>query len=337
MNFDPGFFACPVDVVSSFIPYRPFFRSLGVSNHGGRRIQYKNVLGFNAGGPRCARWETPIWFPCFRLFIRIVTGANTPCRGLMELDKHKGMPTIHLYFVSKRTLIVATQVSIFAMAMQYFTGCASGNYQRADVAGECLRTAGQRIDAENRSIDMTLTALDDLVNKPSPDLKPQFERFSTSLDRLVAASARAQKAAEVADKKSAEYFRNWDKETSEIKYEAVREQSVSRKTDVSNEFNTVNERYRQNQAVIEPLISYLQDIRTALGTDLTLGGVQSVKNLADNAQQNGRKVQAALAKLTDELAASGARMSSVSLPDSQGRGGVSDATESSQDRTQSSQ
>jgi hypothetical protein len=140
----------------------------------------------------------------------------------------------------------------------------------------------------------------------------------------------------VADKKSAEYFQNWDKETSEIKYEAVRDQSVSRKTQVSNEFNTVNQRYRENQAVIEPLISYLQDIRTALGTDLTIGGIQSVKPLADNAEQNARKVQTALARLTDELSASGARMSSVSAPDTQPKGGVSDVSESTQDRAQSS-
>ena len=245
------------------------------------------------------------------------------------------MPTKQLYFTDERTLLRVVQISTCAVALLYFNGCASSNYQKADVAGDCLRTASVKIDAENRSIDVTLNALDDLVNKPSPDLKPQFERFSASLDRLVDASARAKKAAQVADKKSAAYFRNWDKETSEIKYEAVRDQSVSRKTQVSNEFNTVNQRYRENQAVIEPLISYLQDIRISLGTDLTMGGVQSVKPLADNAAQNGRKVQTALTRLTDDLSASGARMSSVSAPETQAKGGVSDANESTQDRAQS--
>jgi hypothetical protein len=250
-------------------------------------------------------------------------------------DKYKGMPTKQLNFMDKSTLLRVVQISICAVALLYFNGCASANYQKADVAGECLRTASLKIDAENRSIDATLNALNDLVNKPSPDLKPQFEHFSATLDRLVDASARAEKAARVADKKSAEYFQNWDKETSEIKYEAVRDQSVSRKTQVSNEFNTVNQRYRENQAVIEPLISYLQDIRISLGTDLTMGGLQSMKSLADNAEQNGRKVQAALARLTGDLSASGARMSSISVPETQAKGGVSDAAESTQDRAQS--
>ena len=149
------------------------------------------------------------------------------------------------------------------------------------------------------------------------------------------ASKRAQKSADEAHKKSAEYFESWDKKTADIKFDAVRDQSVSRKTQVSTEFNTVDQRYRENQAVMEPLISYLQDIRTALSTDLTMGGIQSVKPLADNAQQNARKVQSALARLSHELNASGMRMSSVIPADMPARGGAGEAIETNQDHAQS--
>jgi hypothetical protein len=227
------------------------------------------------------------------------------------------------------------QVSSCALALLFVCGCASTNYHRGDAASQSLQKAARQIQAESYCIDLTLASLDDLVNKPAVDLKPQFTKFNASLNRLVAASDRAQKAADVAHKKSAEYFQTWDKETATIKFEAVRDQSVSRKTLVSNEFNTVNQRYRENQAVMEPLISYLQDIRTALSTDLTAGGIQSVKPLADNAQQNARKVQTALARLSDELSASGARMSSIMPQEPQASGGVSDAPEANQERAQS--
>jgi hypothetical protein len=227
------------------------------------------------------------------------------------------------------------QVSSCTVALLLVCGCASTNYHRGDAASQSLRKASREIQAESYSIDNTLAALDDLVNKPAVDLKPQFARFNTSLDRLVAASNRAQKAADVAHKKSAEYFQSWDKESAAIKFEAVRDQSVSRKTQVSNEFHTVDQRYRENQAVMEPLISYLQDIRTALSTDLTAGGIQSVKPLADNAEQNARKVQVALARLSDDLSASGARMSSIMPQETQARGGDGDATETNQQRAQS--
>jgi hypothetical protein len=227
------------------------------------------------------------------------------------------------------------QTFVCVLALIEFSGCASANYQKADDASNSLRKAAIQINGENRAIDVTLATLDNLVNRPAPDLKPQFKSFSKSVDRLAASAKRAEKAAEVANRKSAEYFRNWDKETAAINFEAVRDQSVSRKTQVSNESNTVNQRYRENQAVIEPLISYLQDIRTALSTDLTQGGLNSVKQLVDNAEQNAHKVQAALARLTTDLSTSRTEMSSVAPRETQAKGGVSDDTESTQERAQS--
>src|SRR5262249_54921302 len=154
-----------------------------------------------------------------------------------------------------------------------------------------IHKAAMEISTENRAIEATMTSLDDLVNKPAADLRPQFARFNASLDWLIDSSKRAERAADETNKKSQDYFQTWDKEMANIHYEAVRDQSVSRKTQVSQELNTVDERYRQNQAVVEPLIAYLRDIRTSLSVDLTASGVASVKPLAENAQQNARKVQ----------------------------------------------
>ena len=225
--------------------------------------------------------------------------------------------------------------AVGALTLLCAGGCASGNYQKADAASESLRRASIQIDAENHAIDLALARLDSLVNKPAPDLKPQFKQFSEALDHLVAASDRAEKAAADAHHKSNEYFRNWDKEVAAINFEAVKEQSVSRKTQVSNEFNTVDQRYRENQAVVIPLISYLRDIRTALSTDLTPGGLESVKPLAENAGQNARKVQGALDRLTSDLSASRTQFSSVVLRGPEPEGGVMDVTQTNQERAQS--
>jgi len=251
-------------------------------------------------------------------------------------------------FVFANNCVMPTKVSknqqAFGRVLQAFIcsamtlimwGCASP-YRQGDSASVSLHNAATEIRAESAAINVTLASLDNLVNNPGPDLKPQFARYSHSLDRLVAASKRAEKSAEVAKQTSADFFESWDKRTADIKYEAVRDQSVSRKTQVSSEFNTVNDRYRENQSVIDPLISYFQDIRTALSTDLTMGGIQSVKTLADNAAQNAHKVQTALARLSDELYDSGARMSSIGPRERSAVGGVKDGTESDQERVQSS-
>lgn len=216
------------------------------------------------------------------------------------------------------------------------SGCASAGYKKENAASQSLRRAAIDINAENRMIDVTMASLDDLINNPSGDLRPHFERFNTALDGLMDASNRAEKSAARAKQKSADYFKSWDKESASIDFPAVRDQSVARKAQVSNEFNTVNQRYHQNQAVVEPLISYLRDIRTALSTDLTAGGVESVKPLAENARRNAQKVQTALGQLSDELAASGMRMSTYVIPAPQAQGGVGDTTQSTEQRADSS-
>lgn len=232
-------------------------------------------------------------------------------------------------------LLRAFQVSTCVFTLLWMSGCASASYKKANAASGSLRRAAIDINAENRMIDITMASLDDLINKPSGDLRPQFEKFNSALDGLIDASSRAEKSAARAKDKSSDYFKSWDKESASIDYEAVRDQSAARKAQVSNEFNTVNQRYHQNQAVVEPLISYLKDIRTALSTDLTAGGIQSVKLLAENARQNAQKVQAALAQLSDELAVSGARMSTYVMPASQARGGAADTAQSTQQRADS--
>jgi hypothetical protein len=236
---------------------------------------------------------------------------------------------------NRRALGRVSQSCVCSVVALILCGCAS-TYREGDAASASLHKAAAEIRTESAAIDGTLASLDSLVNNPGPDLKPQFARYSHSLDRLVAASRQAEKSAAAAKQKSADFFDSWDKRTADIKYEAVRDQSVSRKTQVISEFNTVNERYRENQSVIDPLISYLQDIRTALSTDLTMGGIQSVKTLADNAAQNAQKVQTALARLSDELYDSGARMSSIAPRDQPARGGVGDGTQTDYQQVQSS-
>src|SRR5690242_9548130 len=86
------------------------------------------------------------------------------------------------------------QSSLCALALLAMCGCASTNYKRADTASESLHRASMDIQVESRTIDLTLAALDDLVNRPAPDLKPQFVHYSAELDRLVAASKRAEKS-----------------------------------------------------------------------------------------------------------------------------------------------
>jgi len=191
------------------------------------------------------------------------------------------------------------------------TGCQSGAYKKSDAAARSLDKAAREVQAEAHGIDVTLEALDDLVNNPAPDLKPQLARFSAALDRLVALAQRTDATRLRMEQKSAEYFTAWDQQVPAINFGIIREHSEARRAEVTNKFYSVNSRYLDAQAVVWPLINYFRDIRTALSVDLTSAGLESVKSIVSNAEQNARKVQLALEQLTNELNASGAQLSSV--------------------------
>jgi hypothetical protein len=197
------------------------------------------------------------------------------------------------------------------VVLGWAAGCRSTGYHQGEVAGRGLQKASTEVEMETRQIEATLAALKDLVETPGADLKPQFRRFSKSLDRLIDAAEETDKTGKRVELKNAKYFEAWEKETADIHYGIIRERSEARKTEVTNQLHGVNLRYQELQAVVWPLITYFNDLRAALRADLTTAGLESVKSIVSNADQNARKVQTSLAKLSNELTTCGSSLSAV--------------------------
>ena len=208
-------------------------------------------------------------------------------------------------------LLPVIQTCVLSLALCWVTGCRSTGYHKGEVAGRGLQTASAEVETETRQIEATLAALKDLVEAPGADLKPQFRRFSSCMDRLIDSAERTDKTGKRVELKNAKYFAAWEKEMAGIHYGVIREHSEARKAEVTNQLHTVNVRYQELQAVVWPLITYFNDIRAMLRADLTAAGLESVKGIVSNADQNARKVQTALAKLSNELTACGTSLSAV--------------------------
>ena len=206
-----------------------------------------------------------------------------------------------------------TAVLILGAAFLTLAGCVSSRYQKSEAAAASLQMAANEVQAESRSLDLTLNALKDLVNKPPADLKLQYEGFGNNLDHLIASARRNEAALRRVGEKSAAYFQSWDEDLATMSFEAVRARSQARKTEVTANFDSIYRRYRETQSTVQPLLDYFQDIRKALGTDLTVGGLEAMKPTISKVNENSSKVQTALARLADDLAASGTQMSSITV------------------------
>jgi hypothetical protein len=191
------------------------------------------------------------------------------------------------------------------------TGCHSTGYKKADVAGKGLQTGAAEVQTESQALQQTMQALDNLVNHPAPDLKPQFVHFSHSLDWLNTCAKRTDATAKRIEKKNAAYLAAWNKQLSEMTYDYIRNQSEARKNEVTQHLEAVDQRYTEAQSAVQPLIDYLEDIRRALSIDLTAGGLEAAKPIVAKAGDNAGKLQTALANLAGELNDSGARISTL--------------------------
>ena len=170
-----------------------------------------------------------------------------------------------------------------SLAELALAGCASRGYDKSQAAAVSLHSAAAQVQGQSRALELTLGTLNDLVNKPPADLKGQFQLFSSNLDQLSAAARRNDRAADEMARRSAEYFETWDKQLVNMNYEAIRTRSQARRTEVANQFESVNRHYHEAQAALGPLVDYLYDIRKALGADLTVGGLESIKEIVNNA------------------------------------------------------
>jgi hypothetical protein len=206
-----------------------------------------------------------------------------------------------------------TLITSLAFAILWCAGCASTGYDKSDVAAQSLQKAAADVQAESVAFDATLGALNDLVTKPATDLKPQFQRFNEALDWLVKSAQRAANSTRQMEQKHAAYIETWNKEIAGMNYEYIRTRSEERKKEVTNGFDDVSRRAHEAESAVQPLITYLQDIRKALSADLTIGGLEAVKEIANHAEENTGKVRVALANLSKELTAASARMSSVAV------------------------
>jgi len=194
--------------------------------------------------------------------------------------------------LTRAKIVSSLTLASFAAGL---AGCSTTGYERGDAAARSLQNAAAEVQIQSRELRFTMSTLETLVNKPAVDLKPQFDTFSKSLNRLQAAVARNQRAAEAVVAKNAEYLASWDRQITNMNYEVVRTRSVERRGEVTDRFAAVTRRYAEARTVMRPLLAYLTDIRRALSSDLTLAGLEAIKPIVSNAGENAGKVQLALA------------------------------------------
>lgn len=205
-------------------------------------------------------------------------------------------------------------VTLLIALAAVITGCNSIGYRKAQDTSTSLTETAQSIDNALPPLEAVVQALDTLAQKSDQDIVGQYKSYSDAIDSLTDSvqivHARAKDMQLLGD----DYFRNWESEIAKIQSNEIQSKSRDRKIDVSTKYNKLSQSYLEADKQLLPFMSYLTDIRTAIGADLTKAGLNSVQSLLKQAKQDASRIRDSLLRLSSDFRDLGVQLSSNSSP-----------------------
>jgi len=207
------------------------------------------------------------------------------------------------------TTVLKLQLIACTAAVGLLSGCASNSYDKAAATGTALQTTAAQIYQGNAQLTLVMADLNNLVERPQADLRPQFDKFSDAVNKLQSLASDVNDKATDMQAKGADYFKDWDQQLATIKNEDVRARSSKRAKEVETKFIALNGSYQEAKTAFKPFMSDLQDIQTALGNDLTPAGIDAVKKTVAQANKEVKPLKKTVSKLGDDFKSLGVSMS----------------------------
>jgi predicted nucleic acid-binding Zn-ribbon protein len=209
-----------------------------------------------------------------------------------------------------------TLISLVSLAAcgAFIVGCASTGFEKAGTTSTSLREAARDVDNTLVPLDNVVATLSDLVTNPGPDITPQYQKFNAAVSNLESLANEVKSREAAMREQGAAYFQKWDEELAKIQNDNIQTRSLDRKNSVAAQFEKVRLSYSQTSADFAPFMSDIKDIRTALSTDLTAGGLASVKGLASQANDAAKPLRESLIRLSAEFRKLGVSISTTTPP-----------------------
>lgn len=183
----------------------------------------------------------------------------------------------------------------------WVAGCASSGYKKSEQTASSLQSSANRIERAVLQVNLAVATLNDLVNNPQADLRPQFKKFSAAVDGAKSLATGIREADKGLQARGAAFFDKWDKELAAIQNEDIRTRGQKRKQEVVEKYESVRAACTKTLSEYEPLSSDLNDVHRFLNSDLTPGGLAAIKDAATRVNRLAAPAQDSANKLVAEM------------------------------------
>lgn len=190
-------------------------------------------------------------------------------------------------------------------------GCASQSYDKGTATSKALGASSDAAAQASVHIYDVLGALNNLTFKSQGDLRDQYDAFVSAARGLDTSVANLDAKVLALQGATAEYFINWTNQLTSIQNADLRQRSAERKTEVAAQLDGVNASYQGVRGRLTAFTANVKDIQTYLGTDLTVGGLNSVKDTVAQTKLEVLPLRDAIKKLQGSFASLSAALSPV--------------------------
>jgi hypothetical protein len=163
-----------------------------------------------------------------------------------------------------------------------------------------VKQAREQLQNTSTVLQATVGALNDL-KKQTGDLRPAFEKFSASIEKTGSAAGLAAKLGGTMSMESKNYFDSWLAEINSIANPDIQKVSTKRLETVKKQYDEVVKEVKKVTPLFQPMMSDLEDLKSALGMDLTPSGLKAHSKAIDNSNKSLAHFQEPIGKSLEEL------------------------------------
>lgn len=198
---------------------------------------------------------------------------------------------------------ISATVGVVVLLAYALAACSTSPVERkenvtrsvADLRGELLATRGQ--------IDQTLNSLQQLMIASPSSIGQAYQQYAQFVETLKRQARQMQRDAAEMRAQSDRWLMAWEKSQRDIQNAELKRVSEQRRNEVTARFQNINAAYDQAQAAFTAFLKNLDDIKTAVGNDLTPKGVAMIAStrVVENANVNGAQVKQIIDRAINEF------------------------------------
>jgi hypothetical protein len=209
-----------------------------------------------------------------------------------------------------QTKILTINLALAAL-LAAAAGCVSKSYDKGAATSAAAENSATAVAQTSVKVNDVLAALNNLTFKSQGDLRDQYDAFVSASKNLTTATDNLDAKVVQMRATAATYIESWTNELAAIQSPELRQRSAERMNEVATKLKDVDASYEGVKNSFKPFMADIKDIQTYLGTDLTAGGLNTIKDIVSKTKVDAVPLRDSIKQLQGSFSNLGNALSPV--------------------------